>query len=298
MRDNVIYMVTEDGEKIEGGGVYLSPEQIEKEKEIRQQRKQYFEMMEQRRNLNINFEEILGEFYFVNYKKLLLLTNDNTALAFRYLYLCTFADKEGRLEYKGKSVSHKDFKRILNLNPKTSGKDIEALEKYNLIYAVGDEYYINLDYYIRKQKLPDDFKGNSARMIDSGIRELYEQSTPRHHEMLGKIVPLLEYINKYNNILCTKDTVMEFDHKKVVPLSGYEICRICNRSIQNSDRFLKELKSFVIDRLPLVRRVVDDTKYHLDCYIINPYVVYMGSRNDHLEWTFKLFDLGSKPQRR
>lgn len=289
---NIIYAVDEFGEKHEGG-YYISPEQAKRETEIREQRKQYFKRMEQEQILKIGFEEILGEFYFVNYRKLLQITNDNTALAFRYLYLCTFADNDGRLEYKGKTVIHKDFKRILNLNPKTSGNDISELENYKLIYKVENIYYVNLDYYIRKQKLPDNFKGNSARMIDHGVRELYEQSTPRNHEMLGKIVPLLEYINKYNNILCTKETVMEFDHKKVQPLSGYEICRICNRSVENSDRFLKELKSYVIDRLPFIRRVVDDTKYHLDCYIVNPYVVYMGSRNDHLEWTFKLFDLRS-----
>ena len=290
---NVIYAVDEFGEKLEGG-TYITKDQADKEAAIRKQRKDYFDRMRQQENLRIGFEDVLGEFYFINYRKLLQLTNDNTALAFRYLYLCTFADNEGRLQYKGKDVIHKDFKRILNLNPKTAGRDIAELENYELIYKVGDIYYINLAYYIRKQKLPDEFKGNSARMIDRGIRELYEQSTPRNHAMLGKIVPLLEYINKYNNILCTKDTVTQFDHRKIVPLSGYEICRICNRSVENSDYFLKELKSYTIDRLPFIRRIVDDTKYELDCYIVNPYVVYMGSRNDHLEWTFKLFDLRSR----
>ena len=292
----VIYAVDEFGEKHEGG-VYITPEEQTKQRELSEKRRQYFRHMQQQNNLNVKFTDILGEFYFVNYRKLLQITDDNTALAFRYLYLCTFADNDGKLEYKGKEVLHKDFRRILGLNPKTARKDIDELEQYNLIYPVKDKYYVSLDYYIRKQKLPDDFKGSSARMIDRGVRELYEQSTPRHHEMLGKIVPLLEYINKYNNIICTKDTVTEFNHKKLVPLTGYEICRICNRSVENSDRFLKELKSFIIDRLPFVRRVVDETKYDLDCYIVNPYVVYMGSRNDQLEWTFKLFDLRSKKYR-
>lgn len=292
----IIYAVDEFGEKHEGG-YYTSVEQAKREEEIREQRRNYFRKMEQEKVLRIGFEDILGEFYFVNYRKLLQLTNDNTALAFRYLYLCTFADNDGKLMYKDRDVIHKHFKRILKLNPKTANTDIAELEQYELIYKVKDIYYINLDYYIRKQKLPDDFKGNSARMIDRGIRELYEQSTPRYHEMLGKIVPLLEYINKYNNILCTKDTVIEFDHKKIVPLSGYEICRICNRTVENSDRFLKQLKSFTVDKLPFIRRVVDETKYDLDCYIVNPYVVYMGSRNDQLEWTFKLFDLRSRRKR-
>lgn len=289
----VLYAVNKFGEKLEGG-LYITPEEQEKSRQLSEERRKYFKRMHEQNELQVNFTDILGEFYFVNYRRLLQITNDNTALAFRYLYLCTLADKDGRLEYKGKEVIHKDFKRILNLNPKTAGRDVGELEKYNLIFKENEVYYVNLEYYIRKQKLPEDFKGNSARMIDRGIQELYKQSTPRNHEMLGKIVPLLEYINKYNNILCTKETVTEFDYKKIVPLSGFEICRICNRSTQNSDYFLKQLKSFVIDRLPFIRRVVDETVYHLDCYIVNPYVVYMGSRNDHLEWTFKLFDLRSR----
>lgn len=292
----VIYAVDEFGEKHEGG-IYVTPEEQAKQRELSEKRRQYFRHMQQQNNLSVKFTDILGEFYFVNYRKLLQITDDNTALAFRYLYLCTFADNEGRLEYKGKNVIHKNLKRILNLNPKTAGADVAELEDNNLIYRLDDIYYVNLEYYIRKQKLPDDFKGNSARIIDRGVRELYEQSTPRNHKILGRIVPLLEYINKYNNIICTKDTVTEFDYKKIVPLTGYEICRICNRTVENSDRFLKELKTFSIDRLPFIRRVVDETKFDLDCYIVNPYVVYMGSRNDQLEWTFKLFDLRSRKRR-
>ena len=292
----VLYAVDEFGVKHEGGN-YITPEEDAKDQAVKEERKRYFERMKQQELLRIEFGEILGEFYFVNYRKLLELLKDDTALAFKYLYLCTFADRDGKLEYKMKSVIHKDFKRILNIHRNTVDPVVDKMIEYKLLYKNNDEYYINLDYYIRNQKLPEEFKGNSSRMIDRGIRELYEQSTPRKHEMLGKIVPLLEYVNKYNNILCTKDTVCEYDHKKIKPLSGYEICRICNRSVQNSDVFLKELKSFVIDRLPFIRRVVDETKYNLDCYIINPYVVYMGSRNDHLEWTFKLFDLQSRRKR-
>ena len=280
--------------EIHTDGVWKSYEDMSKEQELKEKRRKYFNYMKEQNHLHIQFDMVFGEFYFINYIKLLSLINDDTALAFRYLYLCTYADKDGQLFYKGKPVLHKDFRRILELNKNLNGETTEKLENLGLIYNVGDYYYVNLMYYIRNQKLPNDFKGNSSRMIDHGIQELYKQSTPRKHAMLGKLVPLLEYINKYNNILCTKDTVLEYDHKKIQPLTGVEICKICGRSPQNSDVFIKELRSFVIDRLPFVRRIVDDTEYKLDCYIVNPYVVYMGSRNDHLEWTFKLFDLKNK----
>lgn len=275
-------------------GVWKDREEIIKEQELREKRRRYFAHMKTKDELYIQFDMVFGSFYFVNYIKLLPLIDDDTALAFRYLYLCTYADKDGQLFYKGKPVLHKDFRRILELNRNLTCETTDQLENLGLIYEINDHYYVNLAHYIRNQKLPNDFKGSSSRMIDNGIQELYKQSTPRKHAMLGKIVPLLEYINKYNNILCTKETVLEHDHKKIQPLTGVEICKICGRSPQNSDVFIKELRSFVIDRLPFVRRIVDNTEYKLDCYIVNPYVVYMGSRNDHLEWTFKLFDLNNK----
>ncbi len=293
MNNNVIYAVTEDGEKLEGGN-YITPEQARREEEIRAQRKAYFKRQEQSNILKINFTEILGEFYFVNYRKLLSVIDDDTSLAFKYLYLCTFADQDGRLEYEGKPVIHKYFRRILGLKDiNTASIVVAKMEELSLLYSIGNEYYVNMDYYIRNRSLPDNFKGNSSRMIDRGIRRLYEQATPRYHAMLGKIVPLLEHLNKHTNILCTLDTVNEYDYKRIKPLTATEICRICGRSPDNSDYFIKQLQSFVIDRLPFVRRVVDNTKYKLDCYIVNPYVVYMGNHNNHLEWTFKLFDLGS-----
>lgn len=292
--DNILYAVTEDGEKLEGG-TYLTPEQSKREEEIKAQRREYFRRQDQANILRINFAEVLGEFYFVNYRKLLDVIDDDTALAFKYLYLCTFADKNGKLEYEGKPVLHKYFKRMLGLKDvHTASVIVDKMEELLLLYSIDGEYYVNLEYYIRNRALPENFKGNSSRMIDRGIRKLYEQATPRYHAMLGKLVPLLEYLNKHNNILCTRDTVDEYDYKRIKPLTATEICSICGRSTENSDYFIKQLRSFTIDRLPFVRRVVDNTKYNLDCYIVNPYVVYMGNHNDHLEWTFKLFDLRSR----
>lgn len=287
------FYVDEYGE-IQRDGIWKTNTELIKEQELKEKRKKYFAYMKNKDELFIQFDMVFGSFYFVNYLKLLPLINDDTALAFRYLYLCTYADNNGQLFYKGKPVLHKDFRRILELSKNPNSETISQLENLGLIYAINDYYYVNLTYYIRNQKLPNDFKGSSSRIIDHGIQELYKQSTPRKHAMLGKIVPLLEYINKYNNILCTKETVLEYDHKKIQPLTGIEICKICGRSLQNSDLFIKELRSFVIDRLPFVRRIIDNTEYKLECYIVNPYVVYMGSRNDHLEWTFKLFDLNNK----
>ena len=290
----ILYAVDENGEILEGGS-YITPEESERDEGIRKQRREYFERKKQEELIRIDFTEILGSFYFVNYRKLLQIIDDDTATAFRYLYLCTFADDNGKLLYEGKPVLHKDFRRILRLKDlHTSCMVADCLEDIGLLYRnESGQYFANLEYYIRNQKLPDDFKGSSSRMLDRGIKRLYEISTPKHHAMLGKIVPLLEYLNKNYNILCTQDTIYESNISKVNPLTSAEICRICGRSENNKDYFIHQLNKYVVDRLPFVRRVVDDTEeYNLDCYLVNPYIVYMGNKNNRLEFTFELFDLG------
>ena len=290
----ILYAVNEYGEIIEGG-IYITPKESQRDEEIRKQRREYFERKKQEELLKIDFTEILGSFYFVNYKKLLKIIDDDTATGFRYLYLCTFADDSGRLIYEDDLVTHKLFRRIFRFNDAhTTSKVVDKIESLGLLHH--DEngcYHINLDYYVRNTKLPEEFKGNSSRMLDIGIRRLYEMSTPKHHAMLGKIIPLLEYLNKNYNILCSKETVYETDVACISPLTPKEICEICGRSPENYNRFINELGKFIINRRPFVRRVVDDTEeYELNCYFVNPYIVYMGNKNNYLEFTFKLFDLG------
>ena len=69
----VLYGVDEFGEKLEGG-VYITEQEMVKQRELSEKRRQYFKQMQQENILRIDFTEILGEFYFVNYRKLLKMT--------------------------------------------------------------------------------------------------------------------------------------------------------------------------------------------------------------------------------
>ena len=260
--------------------------------EERERRRQIYEHKQQSAQLMEEIEKILGEFFFLNYKRLLANIQNDKALAFRYLYICTYANDIGTLLYKGKPMKHKDIVHVLNMNNKIASEEIRRMIEYNLLIDNGNCYTANLYYYVRNMEIPNEFKGRSARMFDNGIRALYDISTPRHHALLGEIVPLLEYINKYNNILCTKETVTQRDFKKIQPLNMKEICEICGRSTDNRTAFKNSLGKYKINNLPLFRSVVEHDK--TVGYIINPYILYMGSRNDDLKFAFSLFDLNRR----
>ena len=264
-------------------------EMVEKQESERKRRRDYFRHQEEKQKLHLEVENILGEFYFLHYKRLIEKIDGDTALAFRYLYICTYANDIGKLFYRDKPMKHKDIVRILRMDRKLASSEINRMIELGLLIENQDCYVANLYYYIRNLQMPEQFKGNSSRMFDNGIRELYDISTPRHHAMLGEIVPLLEYINKYNNVICTKSTVAERDFKKLQPLHMSEICKICGRSGTSRTTFKNSLGSFKINGLPLFRSVVEDNK--TVGYIINPYILYMGSRNDDLQFAFNLFDL-------
>ena len=273
-------------------GLFLTDAELQRAQQEKERRKNYFEFTQQKQILHIEIENILGQFYFSHYKRLLKIIQNDTALAFRYLYICTYADNDGRLIYKGKQMLHKDVVKLLNINRNTALSNVNKMIEYGLLIEEKGLYSANLQYYIRRKKLPEDFKKQSSRIFDNGIRTLYCESTARHHEILGEIVPLLEYINKYNNVVCTKETVEQREFDKINPLTMKEICSICGRSIDNTDVFKKQLGKYKINGLPLFRGIIEDKKSI--GYVFNPYILYMGSRNDDLEFAFNLFDLKRK----
>lgn len=270
-------------------GVFVSNADLQKQNEEKERRKNYFDHQNQKGQLRLEVDNILGQFYFINYKRLLGIIDNDTALAFRYLYLCTFANDVGQLYYKDKQMRHKDVVRVLYMNNKIASAEVNRMIEFGLLLENNGYYSANLYYYIRNIGLPDEFKSRSARIFDNGIKSLYEISTARHHKTLGEIVPLLEYINKYNNVICSKDTIEERDFKKIKPLNMGEICTICERSNSNRILFKQALGKYKINGLPLLRSVVEDNQ--TIGYVINPYVLYMGSRNDDLQFAFSLFDL-------
>ena len=81
-----------------GEGIFLSREYVEKKQEAQVNKAEGFIKVKKKdefsRYIDINY----GSFYFNNYMKLLKKLQNNTALLFRFLYLCTYADYDGYLK--------------------------------------------------------------------------------------------------------------------------------------------------------------------------------------------------------
>ena len=88
------YMDVDTGECL-GEGIFLSREYVEKKQEAQVNKAEGFAKKKKKDEFSQYINSNFGSFYFNNYMKLLKKLNNNTALLFRFLYLCTYADYDG-----------------------------------------------------------------------------------------------------------------------------------------------------------------------------------------------------------
>lgn len=238
--------------------------------------------------MNSNF----GSFYFNNYMKLLKKLNNNTALLFRFLYLCTYADYDGYLKYGNYSygVNHgymteKDFDEVFKMSKAMITKLKKELYDNNLIIKskIDDRLIINGSFYTRGELCLGDML-ESSRVFDDGIKELYEKSNPREHKRIGVVIPLLPFLNKYHNILCNKP--LERELKYIEPLTLREMCKIIGYDITNEDRLRKQLQNITVKNNPLVAYV---SHAKAKFFVVNPALFYKGNCLDDLKGVINLF---------
>ena len=214
-----------------GEGIFLSREYVEKKQEAQVNKAEGFIKVKKKdefsRYIDINY----GSFYFNNYMKLLKKLQNNTALLFRFLYLCTYADYDGYLKYGGFSygknreyMEEKDFENVFKMSKAMIVKLKKELYENKLIAKTKDgRLMVNNSFYIRGSLRVSDML-ETSRVFDDGIKELYEKSKPREHKKIGVIIPLLPYLNKYHNILCKKPLETELAIKYMYVFSGSIVC--------------------------------------------------------------------------
>ena len=220
-----------------------------------------------------NNYNIFKDCYYINHNKLLNTLNGNESLLFRYLYLCSFMDEHNKLYFQGDPVVHKDFMGIFGLNRNLNTRVTKTLEDLDLMYKIKKQYYINPHYCTRDKFIIQNQSGYVFCITDYGIRKLYKQAVPRKHTLLGKYFSLLEYTNKYYNVICSKETTGEIDYNRINFLNGVQICDMCDRSNENSSLFFRDLKEFIINDQPLI---CYSSSIH---YNLNPFVVSKISYN-------------------
>lgn len=285
------YVNVNTGEYL-GEGIFLSKEYIEKKQETQVNKVEGYSKKKKKDEFSKYMNSNFGSFYFNNYMKLLKKLNNNTALLFRFLYLCTYADYDGYLKYGNYSygVNHgymteKDFDEVFKMSKAMITKLKKELYDNNLIIKskIDDRLIINGSFYTRGELCLGDML-ESSRVFDYGIKELYEKSNPREHKRIGVVIPLLPFLNKYHNILCNKP--LERELKYIEPLTLREMCKIIGYDITNEDRLRKQLQNITVKNNPLVAYV---SHAKAKFFVVNPALFYKGNCLDDLKGVINLF---------
>lgn len=275
-------------------GVLNTAEEIEKEIKAQERKQKKAKYYKDKTEFEAYLQSNFGSFYFNNYMELWKkLTKENSALAFRFLYLCTYADFDGYLRYgsviRGIDTSYmalKDFKDVFNVSAGMTTKLKNDLFGMELIIKTDDNrLMVNSKYYTRGSLSSAD-KRNSARSFDNGIRELYLNSKPSEHKTLGLIIPLLDYVNVHLNVICKN--VNEKEPRYMNPLNMEEICDIVGYDYGHSTKLRKTLKNATVSGKPMIAYI---SHQGADFFIVNPAIFYKGKKLDELRTIVDLFEI-------
>lgn len=235
----------------------------------------------------------MGEFYFSNYNELISTVENDTALAFRFLYLCTFMEYDGYIrDWRGNKVRMSELNRIFGLNLKPFYELKGKLVSGDLICSdERGDIVVNERFSVKGCINGTVYERNSIKVYDRGVQELYLKSMPREHGKIGKIVKLIPYINRESNIICSAESIGEGDVKKIRKLCTADVCRILGTDKSNINRIRKYLLGVKVGN----RGLLGCFQYMSnDYYIVNPYVFYHGTDIERLRGLIRLFDAGSE----
>lgn len=260
-----------------------------KTEESEEKKKRYKKNMEKRKDLYEVINNNCGNFYFYKYDKVLDVLQDDTATGFRFLYLCACAEPDGRIiAYKNKYCKTiGDFTYVFEKTIDTVKKYLDKILKNNLISKTDGEYIINSEYFATN--LSDkEFRGNSVRIFNDAIKELYRNSDYKEHSLLGQLVKLIPYTNVHSNIICWN--IQDKDVTKIQPFTHQEIQHILQPKNNYGYELLNKLETILIKDELVIGRFEAGKEEH---YKINPRLFYRGNDPKALTSLIQSFDLST-----
>ncbi|WP_430832365.1 hypothetical protein [Clostridium butyricum] len=271
-------------------------EELEEQKRKSNKQKEAHKKIKSKEEFKVLIDKTLGSFFFSHFIEVLNIFNDEKgnfdgALAFRFIYLCTFIDYDNKLRwgnnFRGKhrtEMLENDLKEVLGLSRNQIAKDKQKLVDLGVL-KINKDKTINIDFnYCHKGIYKHNLKGESIRVFENGIQKLYKASIPKEHKRLGLFIKLIPYLNKENNILCLNP--QEEKLIGILPLSIQDICKITGYAVNNARRLESELLKITVGNEYLMMKHM---KYYLVIYSINPRIFYSGSNLENLQSLIDLF---------
>lgn len=227
-----------------------------------------------RKETNEFYKELVaknGEFYFLfNHLNSSELEKQHMI---RFLYLCTFMDRENILIYKSEYMTENNLHEVLNLAKPVAKKTRIAFIENNLM-SIDEKgrLIINRDFCFKGKIGKEQKQSMKTRMFGRAIRELYEKALPREHKKLSLLVTLLPFISFYHNILCHEPEYIE--KCKIESMNLSEVADILKYSVNQVSRLKKDLFALRVGG-ELVIMVCTTDKAEI--VKINPKVYYRAS---------------------
>lgn len=242
------------------------------------------------------FERLIsefGEFYFCRYGNLLKLKIERQ-MVIRFIYLCTFANYDGKIEYgsakgDGKLARLKDLQEILGLSRRETMYTQKVLIENKLILVNEDKTIsISPQYAIKGKVKRRKALEKSVRVFEEGMQQLYKMAKPTEHKKLAILIELLPHINYDHNVVCFNPAERELSNIERMTLK--DICVAIGYDETNSSRLKRELLRMKVGGKPVVMISLVENKH---CVFINPQIYYKGHNDEsleHLMGIFKMFE--------
>jgi predicted transcriptional regulator len=248
---------------------------------------EYKKLQQRRKDLRKLINKHCGAFYFYRYDRIIELLNDDTSTAFRFLYLCACANTEGYFIKYGNEYCKtiEDFTYIFDKGRSSVKKYMKNIIDYKLVYKDTLGYRINPIYY-SMGGMDDDFKRQSVRTFNQAIKELYYNSDPKEHSLMGQLIKLVPYINIYSNTIC--ENIDCIDKKEIQPLTKTEIANILQANNTYGYTLLDKLMNVFIKGEPVIGLFTSMGQYQ---YRVNPRLFYRGNNPWELRDLIDLFDI-------
>lgn len=223
-----------------------------------------------------------GNFIHARYIPLLETLLNDTATAFRFIYLCTYMEYDtGYIVWKDKKITDNYLNDIFDVSRNQITKIKKILYDNNLISQDNDGHImINTKYCYRGSITNNnDYKKEYTRIFNNSIQELYQNSgDPREHKLLGKLIFILPYINVYHNIICLN--IKEKNIDKLILPNSIEMDTIFNTSERNSNKIIKELMTLTVRGEPALLNISHNMA---KMYAVNPRIYYGGINVKNIE---------------
>ena len=277
---------------LETGVIYGEEVVFDWRKDTKKENKEdILDSMENRSAVHSFIIDELGNFSFCLYDNIFKLELERQYL-FRFVYLCTHLSYKGDLRWENSrgensKIKEKDLMQVLKLSQNETIRTKKALLMYDLISIKDDKSIsINPNYCVKgsiKNKIQL-IKGG-IRMMENGIKFLYEDATAIQHKKLALLIELLPHINFQYNVICSNPAEDTFEDIK--PLNMTEIMNIVNyKNVTTLKRDLLKLR--VNEKLVVAITETDYGKF----VSINPMVYYKGTRMQSLDWLCGVYKIG------